>query len=82
MILGRGVSFIFLLLSRFDWITRISPGFKTAHDRVSTLNTVLVHDQRRTGACIFSRSGAISDIPGIRVELSKPGFCLVDGNVD
>ncbi len=49
--------------SRFDGITSLHPGAKTAFDGSDALETIANEDLRRTGARLFIRSGAVVDDP-------------------
>ncbi len=51
----------------FGRIAGIYPGFKAAFYRVDFGKTCLQHQERRTGARIFSRSGTVGDIPLLRI---------------
>jgi len=51
----------------YDWIPVVNPSLKATQNGVGFGKAILQEDKRRTGACFFSRSGAIRDIPCIRV---------------
>jgi hypothetical protein len=59
--------FYCVLILRLQRISPFDPGFQAAQDGISSGKTVLQKDQRRPGACVFSRSGAIGDYSDIRV---------------
>lgn len=68
VVIGRA-----LMLSQpsgFYRVTTCHPGFKAAQDGINFGKTILQHDERRPGAGFFSWSGAVSNIPGIRVQLA------------
>lgn len=71
-----------MFLLWFDRITGFNPGFKAAQDWVGPVNAVLQHNQRRTGACVLSWSGAVGDIPCVWVQPTHKRFCLVDRGAD
>ena len=67
---------------RFDRIASLNPGFEATQDGVGLVDTVLQHDQRHTGACIFSCSGAVGDIPCGGVQPTYKRLSLVHRDVD
>jgi hypothetical protein len=48
---------------RFYGVPCLGPGRKTTFNRCNFRKTHLLQDERRTGAALLSRSGAVSDDP-------------------
>ena len=62
-------------LSRLNRIARIDPRFQTAEQGFDSFVSVVQHEERRTGARVFVRSGAIGDDPLLFIEVDA---CDVD----
>ena len=61
---------------RFYRLTGVDPGLKTAKERRDFLITVLQQEERRTGACVFIRSGTVGDDPLILVQTHTGWICF------
>jgi hypothetical protein len=46
----------------------LEKGFKAPQHRIDPLKTILQHQERRPGARVFSRSGAVGDVPGLFIQ--------------
>lgn len=57
-------------------------GFVTAQCSFNLLVTIFQHDERRTGARVFSRSGAIGDVPSFFIKAVNPGFDFSEGHTE
>jgi hypothetical protein len=68
-----------LLPSGFQWVTGSNPGFQPTQDGCGFINSVLKHNERRTGARVFSQSGTVGDIPPGRIKLTKTRFDIIHG---
>lgn len=66
----------------FGRIAGIYPGFKAAFYRVDFGKTCLQHQERRTGARIFSRSGAVGYIPLLWVQSREISLQVGDRQAD
>lgn len=60
----------------FDVISRIHPGGESAEKSFHFYISVLKHEERRTGARMFIRSGAVGDNPLIFVERKSADVVL------
>ena len=58
---------IFIVLG-FNRIASIDPGLQATQDGTDTRIAVVQKDERRTGACVFVKSGAVGDDPFIFIE--------------
>ena len=49
-------------------------GFISAENSFNPLVTIFQHDERRTGARVFSRSGTVINVPCVFIHGTKPGL--------
>jgi hypothetical protein len=64
----------------FGRVSRIHPGSESAEECIHFYISILKHEERRTGACVFARSGAVGDDPLIFVEGNVVVFKIFQRN--
>ena len=60
----------------------LEKGFEASQNRVDPLKTILQHQERRPGARVFSRSGAVGDVPGLFIQRRQLAFQVLQGKVE
>ena len=64
---GRGPSYVYVNLW-LDRISRIDPGLQTTKNGTDIGIAVMQKDERRTGARVFIKSGAVGNDPFVFIE--------------